>query len=276
MLKDQTGNNSTGTEKLCKCEGCGQDIKIMRLPILGGSRKGEVDEFRSPCICTDKALAEEVIKDRELKKHTRAMEMFERFSLIPPELQTATFETYIPKNKEMDYVMRLTKRYVEVFDKAKPMNLLIYGSYGVGKSHLCVALQKELMKKGITCIFVFLPDLLDMFTDTYNKNSEMTEGEIMKALKSVDLLVIDDVAAEGTLSQFALRKQASIVNGRQGSHTIFTSNFGPDQLFDLLGERIFSRMLNKDSEVCAVDGENDRLQKFKKPAGDGHEKDHEN
>ena len=254
----------TGTEKLCKCEGCGQDIKIMKLPILGGSRKGEIDEFRSPCICTDKSLAEEVVKDREMKKHQRAIEMFERFSLIPPELQAATFETYIPKNKEMDYAMRLTKRYVDVFDKAKPMNLLIHGSYGVGKSHLCVALQKELMKKGITCIFVFLPDLLDMFTDTYNKNSEMTEGEIMKALKSVDLLVIDDVAAEGTLSQFALRKQGSIVNGRQGSHTIFTSNFPPDQLFDLLGERIFSRMLNKDSEVCAVDGENDRLQKFKK------------
>lgn len=249
----------------------------MSLPILGGSRKGEVDEFRSPCICTDKALAEEVIKDREMKKHTRAIEMFERFSLIPPELQTATFESYIPKNKEMDYVMRLTKRYVEVFDKTKPMNLLIYGSYGVGKSHLCVALQKELMKKGFTCIYVFLPDLLDMFTDTYNKNSEMTEGEIMKALKSVDLLVIDDVGAEGTFSQFALKKQASIVNGRQGAHTIFTSNFGPDQLFDVLGERIFSRILNENSETCSVDGENHRLKKFmKKSVDDEDEKDNEN
>ena len=236
----------------------------MSLPILGGSRKGEVDEFRSPCICTDKPLAEEVIRDRKMKMHQRAIEMFERFSLIPPELKPATFESYIPKNKEMDYTMRLTKRYVEVFDKSKPMNLLIYGSYGVGKSHLCVALQKELMKKGVTCIFVFLPDLLDMFTDTYNKNSELTEGEIMRALKSVDLLVIDDVAAEGTLSQFALRKQASIVNGRQGAHTIFTSNFGPDELFDVLGERIFSRMLNKDSEICEVNGENDRLVKFMK------------
>lgn len=232
------------------------------MPILGGSRKGEMEEFRSRCRCSDKHLAEEAERDRERKKHNKALEIFERYSLIPPELESATFENYQPKNKEMDYALRLCKRYVEIFDKKDSKNLLIYGSYGVGKSHLCVGLQKELMKKGVTCVFVYLPDLLDIFTDTYNNKSDVTEGEIMRALKTVDVLVIDDVGAEGTLGTFGKKKLSSIVNGRQGAHTIYTSNFGPDQLFDELQERIFSRMMNQNTETCEVDGENHRLQKF--------------
>lgn len=246
------------------CDGCGQDVRIMKLPILGGPNKGKIEEMRSRCLCSDKEIAEGVIKDRERKMHDRALELFDRFSLIPPELQTARFDNYTPKNKEMDFALRLCKRYVEVFKKKDPKNLFLYGSYGVGKSHLCVALQHELMKKGFTAIFVFLPDLLEMFTDTYNKKSKHTEGEIMNALKTVDVLVIDDVGAEGTLGIFGLKKISSIVNGRQGKHTIYTSNFGPDQLFDLMGERIFSRLMNLNTEPIPIDGENHRMQKFLK------------
>lgn len=244
------------------CADCGETIRIMKMPILGGSRKGELQEFRSRCFCTDRPLAEEAEKDRAMKMYNKALEIFDRFSLVPPELQLATFENYKPKNEQMLFALRLCKRYVEVFNKQSPKNLLIYGSFGVGKSHLAVAMQQELMKKGITCIFVFLPDLLDMFTDSYNKNSEVTEGEIMKSLKSVDVLVIDDLGAEGTLSDFGKRKLVSIVNGRQGKDTHFTSNFGPEQLYEFLGERIFSRIMNPNTETCEIDGENHRLMKF--------------
>lgn len=246
------------------CEDCGEKVRIMKMPILGGSRKGEIQTFRTPCRCSDRELAEEVIKDHKRKMHNKALEIFDRYSLVPRDVQSATFENYEPKNKQMDYALRLTRRYAEIFDREKPKNLFLYGSYGVGKSHLAVALQKELMKRGFTCVFVFLPDLLDMFTDSYNKNSEITEGEIMKSLKTADVLVIDDVGAEGTLSDFGKRKLASIVNGRQGRHTVYTSNFGPAQLFDVLEERIFSRMMNLDTETVEIDGENHRLQKFLK------------
>lgn len=257
---------SQATETVC--DGCGEPIRIMKMPILGGSRKGQIEELRSRCRCTDKFLSEEAEKDREKKMHDKALEIFDRYSLIPPELQQASFDNYEPKNKSMDYALRLAQRYAEIFDKKDPKSLLIYGSYGVGKSHLGVAMQRALMKKGKTCIFVFLPDLLDMFTDSYNNKSDVTEGEIMKSLKSVDVLVIDDVGAEGTFSVFGLRKLASIVNGRQGAHTIYTSNFGPEQLYELTGERIFSRIMNHTTETCEIDGENHRMQKFLKGKGE--------
>ncbi|MGM9925687.1 MAG: ATP-binding protein [Bacillus sp. (in: firmicutes)] len=236
----------------------------MKMPILGGPNKGKVEEFRSRCICTDKPLAKEVKEDRIRKMQLRAIEHFDKFSIIPPDLEKATFLNYKRKNESMDFAFRLCYKYAQVFSKDEPRNILMYGSYGTGKSHLCVSIQKELLKKGISCIFIYFPDLLEKFRSTYNNKSELTEGDIMHAVKTVDLLVIDDVGAEGTTERFGRDKLSSIVNGRQGKHTICTSNFGPDEILDIFGERIFSRIMNQDTETAEVDGENHRLIKHLK------------
>ncbi|EJP84059.1 hypothetical protein IC3_05000 [Bacillus cereus VD142] len=70
--------------------------------------------------------------------------------------------------------------------------------YGEGKSHLCVAATKELMKRGYSAMFIQMNKLFTKIKSTWSKNSELTEDKLMSLLAKVDVLIIDDFGAEFT------------------------------------------------------------------------------
>src|SRR5690606_16914505 len=102
------------------------------------------------------------------------LKRFDNESLINPKLKEASFDNYQPTNEELDKAKQITKRYAENFSKDNPVNLLLIGNYGTGKSHLSVSMIKEIMDKDFTCIFISTPKLLTKLRSTYNKGSEYT------------------------------------------------------------------------------------------------------
>lgn len=253
---------------------CGEEVEIYETEIPIGPRKGEKTEIKKGCKCEDIRLARQARETENRLKTRKMQEIFDKHSLINKDLQQASFSTYEAMNQSQAKAKRIAERFVEVFDKDNPKNLLFCGAYGVGKSHLAKSITDEVMKKTYTvtkngrterrhcsAVFISVPKLLTKFRTTYNKSTDYSEGDLIEMLNRVDVLVLDDLGAEKS-TEWAWEKLFEIIDSRQGLHTIYTSNYVPDDLINRLGERNFSRVVNRDTTVVEIDGDNYRLGNF--------------
>ncbi len=146
----------------------------------------------------DQQLAKETLA---IKKKNEIIHLYDSFSdnsLINPKLKKATFDSYIPPTPELANAKDVMMDFAKNFDPNNPNSIVITGSYRVGKSHLCVAATKEIMRKGYSAMFIEMNALFTKITSTWNKNSELTEDKLMSIIANVDVLVLDDFGAEFT------------------------------------------------------------------------------
>lgn len=247
------------------CSGCNYPIKVFETELIGGPDKGKKTNITYGCKCEDIQLARVAQANKEQSDMRRVMEHFNYYSLISRRLKNATLDNYIPKNRSQQIAKESVKKYIDIFDVEDPINLLFTGSYGVGKSHLAKTIADGVMAKTnpetrrkYTAIFISVPKLLRKIRSTYNRNSEISEEDIFDVMEKVDLLILDDLGAERQ-NDWSEERLYDLIDSRQGMHTVYTSNFNEEDLFELLGERNFSRVVNEDTRTLEVEGENHRL-----------------
>lgn len=241
------------------CNGCGNKVQVIKMKMLFGPQKGQWFETKKGCDCEVLGIIK--TQQQEAKK-ARLMKIFEENSLINPSLREATFDNFIPG--EFSQSFEKAKKYVREFDIKNPKNLLFQGSFGTGKSHLSVSIAKALTAKGYTTIFISTPKLLTKIRNTYNKNSEHGEEKIINSLAMVDLVVFDDIGAEGETSGWVMQKLFEIIDLRAGKHNIYTTNLSSSE-FEITKDmgRIFSRMLIN-TDLIKMNGTDFRKRQFVK------------
>lgn len=204
--------------------------------------------------------------------------MFNKESLINPRLKQCDFNNYCPPSEQLAKAKKICERYADNFNKNNPVNLILIGNYGTGKSHMAVSILKRVFKKGMDsqngyqCVFISTPKLMTKLKDTYNKQSVHSEAALLDTLEKVDLLILDDIGAELRVMErqedeekansWAVSKLLEIIDGRLGKHTVYTTNFEYEMLMRLYGERNFSRMMEGTTPI-KMNGENYRLRDFK-------------
>src|SRR5207302_9755487 len=73
--------------------------------------------------------------------------------------------------------------------------LLFVGPTGVGKTHLAVAVLRELITtKGVECLFYDFRDLLKEIQDSYNPVSQTSELRVLQPVLDVEVLLLDELA----------------------------------------------------------------------------------
>jgi DNA replication protein DnaC len=247
------------------CDGCEYPIKVYETEILGGPKKGEKTEVTYGCKCEDIKIAKQALANKRKDEIRKVRKHFDSYSLISKKLKKATLENYKPQNKSQAIAKRSVEKFIDTFDLDEPMNILFTGGYGVGKSHLAKALTDGIMEKTnpnteqkYRSIFISVPKLLRKIRATYNPDSDVSEDDIFSVLEDVDVLVLDDIGAERQ-SDWTDERLFDLIDSRQGMHTIYTSNYGVDDLMELLEERNFSRVVNEDTYIIKVEGKNYRL-----------------
>ncbi len=182
---------------------------------------------------------------------------------ISAQYRHCTLENFTAYNESLVRALAMARRLTEtdgfglqrVGDRGR-RGLFLEGQAGVGKTHLAVAVLKQMMQVSPRLIGVFYRsrDLLRLIRDSYSASTKTTEMGILRPVFTADLLVLDDLGAERT-TDWVDEIMNSIVDTRYSEQrlTIFTSNYpdipddtDPNSLLFRIGFRMRSRL----HEMC--------------------------
>jgi DNA replication protein DnaC len=147
--------------------------------------------------------------------------------------------------------------------------LLILGAVGVGKTHLAVAVLKELLRKGVPGLFCDYRDLLKQVQNSYNPSVQTTEMELLRPVFETEVVLLDELGAVKP-TEWVWDTVSHVLNTRYNEKrtTVITTNFPDlpphtsdepvDNRFrayraareETLGDRITERMRSRLHEMC--------------------------
>lgn len=172
---------------------------------------------------------------------------------IPQRYLNKSLENFSAPDKHRKMLVHSARAYINQFnfEKDYPKGLLMIGPVGCGKSHLAVSILRGVISKGYSGLYYNSPDLMRDIRSTFEKDSDVTEDDLLEEVTTTDLLVFDDVGAENS-TNFVLDRFYLIVNERYDGckPLILTTNLELEQLENRLGKRIVSRLL----EMCETFG----------------------
>lgn len=194
-------------------------------------------------------------------------ENFEHFSfdLYSDEINEEKYHSKLSPRKNIEFIYKLSKNFIENFDNVETKNLLFTGNTGLGKSFLSSCIANELLKLGKTVLYQTAPVMLDTIMD-FRFGKANTSKDIYNNLLNVDLLIIDDLGTE-CINSMKFSELFNIINSRllnsnRVTKTIISTNLSLDNLFSTYDERIVSRLVGN-YDICYFFGDDIRFKNKK-------------
>jgi len=139
---------------------------------------------------------------------------------IPPRYEHCALENFDVRknlatgegNPSLAAAKIIAQRFVTEYPT--DFGLLFVGPTGVGKTHLAVAVLRELiLRKGVECLFYDFHDLLKAIRDSYNPVSQNSELSVLQPVLDVEVLLLDELAASNP-SDWVRETLQHIINSR--------------------------------------------------------------
>lgn len=249
--------------KVEECRNCGKELNTFKTRLIGGPKKGQLAVITEECDCY---LSQQVLNAVNRTK----LRFFREHSTINDSLKQATLYNYSPNNDSQVYAVKKAIDFIEKQSGNVVARTIFYGDPGLGKSHLAVGIAKILEEKyHKTCLFLEVPILKQLVKSSWSNGSARSELEIMRAIAEADLLILDDVGAEG-ITPWTKELMFTILNSRLSKSLLVTTNLSLSDIYTNYGSKITDRFLENMSkdDIVKIEGEHSyRLKPFLEEKG---------
>jgi DNA replication protein DnaC len=188
----------------------------------------------------------EICSCRQSAIHKKIKDRLYRFSNLD-ELKHLTFESFNPRGRmglgeQQQESIERAYNQARIYTENPEGWLLIQGRYGCGKTHLAAAIANECVAKGISTLFLTVPDLLDTLRFTYDAKDVSFE-ERFEQIRNAPLLILDDFGTQSA-TDWAREKLFQILNFRYINQLplVITTNLDLEEI----DGRIRSRLSDPD------------------------------
>ena len=168
-------------------------------------------------------------KQKRLSNQNKYLENVYSYN-IPTSIKEAQMKNIITEDKNRVQIIKWLKSFIKNYTEGKETKgLYLYGSFGSGKTYLISALFNELAKQKVKSAIIFWPEYLSDLKASFNHDDY---GDKINKLKTVPLLLLDDIGAESTTAWSRDEVLCPIVQYRMQEKlpTFFTSNLDIDAL----------------------------------------------
>lgn len=222
------------------CDFCKQAIPPQVLEM-----GGKVRYFPGYCKCEGAEASREKIKEEERRQALleKAGELIAKAGIARGKLNRYRFSAWRDDQyPRADEYKNQVAQYVNQVAPGGRNLLFIFGSYGVGKSHLAVAalrqcilnhISDQIPWRGYFCDWV---EHCSLVQESWGNSSE-DEGQLWAKMRNAHILVIDDIDKRKP-SEWALGKLFEVIQHRyyHEKPTIITANHSIQELQKLWGE----------------------------------------
>lgn len=211
--------------------------------------------------CNDEGFIEHAdgLMECECRRKAREQDHINRLfasAKIPARYRDKTLDNFEVDKQPAAHKVALD--YTRTWPKADGESLFLVGPVGTGKSHLARAILAEMIRlHKISGLAATVPNLMDDLRPGANDNRR---SEQMELLKTVPLLVLDDLGAQKT-TEWVTERLFVIINARYDDllPTIITSNIYLEELRQLPGwDRLVDRIVEM-ARAVRMAGRNYRI-----------------
>jgi len=155
------------------------------------------------------------------------------------------------------------ERNIRVYEKVQkicdkyPLNktriITLLGTTGTGKTLLAGCAASSLLKKGYTVAAVTAFGFVNRALKFHTTFDDEKQSHLQSLLDS-DLLIIDDLGTESTLKNITHEYLYLVLSERtnSGKITFFTTNLSKDGILARYGERLYSRLFDKNISFANI------------------------
>lgn len=189
----------------------------------------------------------------------------------PSGYRTKTFDNFKAETQEQKASQEAASAFpydaIDDYETRHYSNLVLAGPAGVGKTHLAAAMFTDQWERTGSTEFITGTALIRKFREKVAKESTLLERYGDGNDDSADpmdggceVLIVDDIGAGADADRYASEIFCEILDRRIGAdlRSIFTTNCTRIEMLAWLGERGYSRLLNR-CKWIALDGDDRRL-----------------
>jgi DNA replication protein DnaC len=190
------------------------------------------------CECFKKRLLEDKLQEARLADSNISFEKFNARLFGDEPIENG--------KSQRDYMLKYKKileEYSCSFPGCEPL-LLISGATGLGKTYLAKCVMRCVIERGYMAAFYTSYRLFSLF-----HRDRLGENVDLSPVFEVPLLIIDDLGSEPMTQNVTKEYFFDLMNERNSLHTLIVTNLAFHEIKDRYGERIHSRLMDKDASL---------------------------
>ncbi len=161
------------------------------------------------------------------------------------------------KRQNLEHAYKVAQNFAQY-----PQGWLVFlGENGCGKTHLAASVANSLRERGMSALFIVVPDLLDHLRSAFSPDSKNSYDILFETIRKAHVLILDDFGEQST-TPWAQEKLYQLINYRYNARlaTVITTSCPLDDIETRISSRMVDPSLSLVFNIQAPDYRGDRKQ----------------